>query len=195
MTQWWSYGLSDFLMFSPQAYWRLVERHNHAGWPLQVVAQSALLVLPWLLSRESGGARRGALLLLALAWAWVGWAFHWQRYAEIFLGAPYVAAGCALQAMLLLATAALPWRAQPGRGARAIGFALLGAAALYPLLAPLTRQPWTTAEVFGWMPEPTALATLGAACLLPMPGFWRAAVAILPVLSLALGLATRHLLG
>ena len=28
MSEWWSYRPSDFLMFSPTAYWRLVQRYN-----------------------------------------------------------------------------------------------------------------------------------------------------------------------
>ncbi|HEY0824562.1 MAG TPA: DUF6064 family protein, partial [Ramlibacter sp.] len=79
MSEWWSYGLSDFLMFSPQAYWRLVARHNAAWWPAQALAAVVPLAL-WLLLRDPrAAAARGALCLLALAWASVGWAFHWQR--------------------------------------------------------------------------------------------------------------------
>jgi hypothetical protein len=194
MTEWWTYGLSDFLMFSPQAYWRLVARYNQWGWPAHLAAQAAALALPALLARDSVAARRCALVLLAVAWAWVGWAFHWQRYAEIFLGAPYLAVACGVQALLLLAAACLPWRGVPASSARATGLVLAAAAAVYPLLAPLTGHALEEAEVFGWMPDPTALATLGALGLLPMPGRWRAALCALPLLSLALGIATRRLL-
>ena len=194
MTEWWSYGLSDFLMFSPQSYWRLVARHNEAGWPAQVLGQAAVLALPVLLARESVGTRRIALLLLALAWAAVGWFFHARLYAEIFLAAPWVAAACAAQALLLLLAALRPRHGDAHGALRATGVALVAAAALYPLLAPLTGHPIREAEVFGWMPDPTALATIGALCLLPMHHGARLALGTLPALSLALGMATRWLL-
>lgn len=34
MSEWWTYRLSDFLMFSPATYWRMVERYNREVWPL-----------------------------------------------------------------------------------------------------------------------------------------------------------------
>jgi hypothetical protein len=121
MTEWWSYGLADFLMFSPQAYWRLVARYNAAWWPAQLPAVAAGAALTWLLARGTPAAGRAALLLLALSWAWVGWAFHWQRYSEIFLAAGWVAAACAVQALALLAAAALPLRPAAPTRLRAVG--------------------------------------------------------------------------
>jgi hypothetical protein len=194
MTEWWTYGLSDFLMFAPQAYWRLVTRYNQWGWPVQVATQAAALALPVLLARDSVAARRCALVLLAAAWAWVGWAFHGQHYAEIFLGAPYLAVASGVQSMLLLVAACMPWRGVPALNTRATGFVLAAAAVIYPLLALWTGHPVDEAEVFGWMPDPTAVATLGALALLPLPARWRAALGALPLLSLALGIATRRLL-
>lgn len=193
MSEWWSYGLSDFLMFSPEAYWRLVARANAAWWPAQMLGAAAALALPVLVRR---GALRAALLVLALAWAWVGWGFHWRHYGEIFLAAPWLAAACGLQALLLLAAAGWPGSAaaQPGSAARASGMALMLLALLYPALAPLTGHPPAEAEVFGFLPDPTALATLGALLALPLPGAVRIALALLPAASLLLGGATRWLL-
>lgn len=194
MPEWWTYGLGDFLMFSPDAYWRLVARANAAWWPAQLLGIAASLALPWAAWRGHG---RGALVVLAFAWAWVGWGFHWRHYAEIFLAAPWLAAACGVQAGLLLAAAAVP---QGGIAARApwiarTGFTLLAAALLWPLLAPLTGHAPGEAEVFGFLPDPTALATLGA--LLALPGMRRPVrllLAVLPALSLLLGAATRWLL-
>lgn len=194
MTEWWTYGLGDFLMFSPEAYWRLVARANAAWWPAQLFGVAASLALPWLARR---GPARAALVLLAFAWAWVGWGFHWRHYAEIFLAAPWLAAACGVQALLLLVAAALPQRAATGaRGwSTNAGLALLAIALLWPLLAPLTGQALAQAEVFGFLPDPTALGTLGA--LLALAGLrWpvRVLLAVWPALSLLLGAATRWLL-
>jgi len=194
MTEWWTYGLSDFLMFSPQAYWRLVGRYNAAWWPAQALATVAPLALLAAMRSRHAWAVRAGLLLLAIGWGWLGWAFHWQRYAEIFLAAPWTAAACALQALLLVMVAALPLRGV-NRQPAAAAWLLAALALLYPLLAPLTGHPWAEAEVFGFMPEPTALATLGAVLgCTRIAGPARVLLAILPVLSLALGAATRVLI-
>ena len=196
MTEWWTYGLSDFLMFSPQVYWRLLARHNAAWWPAQWLALAAAAALLLLMRSSSLERRRAALVLLALAWAWTGWAFHWRLYAEIFLAAPWVAGACALQALLLLAAVGCrPAEGAEVRPAGVLACTVLAAALLYPLLAALTGHPWSEAEVFGFMPDPTALATLGVlAALRPWPVWSRSVLAALPVLSLLLGAATRWLL-
>jgi hypothetical protein len=194
MTEWWSYGLADFLMFSPPVYWRLVQRYNEAWWPGQLLATGAALALPLLLRTGRVAAQRLALLLLAAAWAWVGWAFHWQRYTEIFLGAPWLAALAVVEAVLLAGMAFLQ-PAPAGHAAHGIAWGLLAAALLYPLLAPLTGHAWSEAEVFGFMTDPTALGTLGAvAALRGWPAWSRVTLAALPMLSLLLGLATRWLI-
>ncbi len=36
MSEWWTYRLEDFLLFSPRVYWRMFELHNEAVWPLQI---------------------------------------------------------------------------------------------------------------------------------------------------------------
>ena len=196
MPELWTYGLADFLMFSPQVYWRLVERHNAQWWPAQLPALAVAAALPLLLRSPSLARRRLALVLLALAWAWLGWAFHWRHYAEIFLAAPWVAGACALEALLLAAAMGC----RPTEGAEvpspgALSWVLQALALLYPLAAPLTGHPWAEAEVFGFMPDPTALATLGVlAALQPWPAWSRALLAVVPVLSLLLGAATRWLI-
>ncbi|MEJ8836008.1 DUF6064 family protein [Ramlibacter sp. AN1133] len=193
MTEWWTYGLSDFLMFSPQVYWRLVARHNAAWWPAQGPALAVVLALPLLL-RAGSDARRITLVIVAMGWAWVGWAFHWRLYSEIFLAAPWVALACALEALLLLGAAGIPLRSGAAPAPGVPCWLLLAAALLYPLLAPLTGHPWAEAEVAGFMPEPTALATLGVlAGLRGWPKWSRWLPAVPALASLLLGAATRWL--
>lgn len=197
MSEWSTYGLSDFLMFSPQAYWRLVARYNAAWWPAQGLALALSLALPVLLRSPSSAAMRAMLLLLALAWAWTGWAFQWQRYAEIFLGAPWLASASAAQALLLLVAALLPVGASRPVPAwlRAVGWGLIAITLAFPLLAPLRGRGWSEAEVFGFMPDPTALATLGVLlATTQLPAWRRIVLAVIPLASLLLGSATRWLL-
>lgn len=191
MGEWASYSLSDLLMFAPATWWRMVARYNEAVWPAQAVAFALGLAL----LRAAGAARprRGALLLLAAAWAWVGWGFHWQRYAEIFLGAPWLAAACGAQAALLLAAAAPGEEPAAGaRGARSAGQALIALGLVfYPLVGLANGRPWNELEVFGLMPEPTALVTLGWLLATPGAEWRRFGLALLPIASLLVGLATR----
>lgn len=70
MTEWWTYRLSDFLMFSPRTYWRLVEQYNRELWPahaLLVLLGAAALLCAW-----RGRFTRGVLAFLSLAWLWAG---------------------------------------------------------------------------------------------------------------------------
>jgi hypothetical protein len=188
MSEWWTYRLSDFLMFSPRTYSRLFELYNAEIWPLQIVAIVAGLAALFLIWRGVHG--RVVATALAAAWIFVAWAYHFERYATISTGAPYYAAGFALQALLLAWCAVrhdgLRFDLQPAP-VRWIGLALLAAGvALYPLLAPVLDRPWTQAEIFGLAPDPTAVATIGVlllakgriAFLLALPLLWCAITAL-----------------
>lgn len=164
MSEWWTYRLSSFLMYSPRSYARMVELYGSELWPGPLIACALGLLALWLAARRTQASRRALAFLLALAWAWVGWAFHAQRYSTIFLGAPYLAIAFEVQAAIL-ALAALAPAAPPrdtSRAARALGWVLAVAALLaFPLLALADRRPFTQAEVFGWTADPTALGTVG----------------------------------
>lgn len=185
MSEWWTYGLRDLLLFSPRTYWRMFELYNVDLWPAQLLAFALGIALLALSRRGGPGAGRGIAVLLAACWLWVAWAFHWQRYAGINWAAGYFAIAFAAQALLLLWLGAFLARleAVPARGPlrrTTLGifvFALFG----YPLMAPLAGRSWAQAEIFGMAPDPTALATLGMLLLagrrlswvlLPIPLAW-----------------------
>jgi hypothetical protein len=196
MSEWWTYRPSDFLMFSPRAYWRLVELYQREVWPLQWVALAAGVGLLWLALRRSPAATRAICAVLALAWMWVGWAFHWQRYATINWGARPVAVAFAAQAALLLAFGvfAAGGRAPPqAAGLRGIGWVLAAAGLLaYPLVGVIAGRPWIQAELFGLMPDPTALATVGLLWAAgPRRRSW---LIVIPLLWLTVGMGTLWLM-
>ena len=184
--EWWTYGLSDFLMFSPRVYAGLVATYNAAAWPAQVAALVAGAALLGLAART-----RLPLALLALAWMATGWAFHWSRYADIFLAAPWLAAACGLQALLCLAALLLP-RGEPPAPARRSGLLVMAAGLLaVPLATGLAAHDWRQAQVFGLMPDPTALVTLGwLLANRTLPAWARIALAVWPAVSLLIGVAT-----
>jgi hypothetical protein len=192
MSEWWTYRLSDFLMFSPEIYWRLVERYNRDIWPLQLAALAAGCVLLWLAIAPRAGAQRITALVLAVAWLWTGWAFHWERYASINWAASYLAVAFGIEAVLLLAAAifgAPREIAQANPLVSRIGLAVAVAGVLlYPLVGLLFGRALAQAEVFGVMPDPTALGTLG---LLFASGLrYRRLLAVIPALSFLAGVLT-----
>lgn len=204
MPEWWTYGLSDFLLFSPRTYYRLLERHNAAVWPAHVVTLVLGVVVGVLVRRSTPGRLRAAAALLAALWAWVGWAFVARRYATINWAATYFALLFAVETLLLGWIAVAPGGLRTGRmrdatdplagarnvaGAALFGFALL----LYPLLAPVVGRGWAQAEVFGMAPDPTVFGTLGV--LLRADGLPRGVLLAAPVLWCLLSGATLWAMG
>lgn len=194
MSEWWTYRLSDFLMFSPETYWRLVELYNRDWWPLHLAALLAGLVALALAVSRKAVALRVMAILLAAAWLWVGWAFHWQRYAAINWAAQYAALAFGLQAVLLLTLVLRGGHAPAARpGVRRLGWALAVAGlVVYPFMAWAAGRPWPQAEVFGMLPEPTALATLGLLMISPVAGHGARILLLcaIPCVSLLVGAAT-----
>lgn len=170
MTEWWTYRLSDFLMFAPRTYYRMIELANTELWPAHVLTLTIGAVIFVLLAVPSRFRASLACALLALPWWWVGWAFLWQRYASINWAAGGFAIGFALQGASLLALAVCDGgqRVAPRSAlARRVGLGLwLVALVLHPALALLLGRPWQQAEWFGIAPDPTVLATLGLLLLM-----------------------------
>lgn len=164
MFEWWTYRPSDFVMVAPRTYWRLMEVHNGAAWPLQLVALGlGVLALDALLRRRSAGPLGQA----AAAWVAVALWFHLDRYADIHTAARAFAAAAGVQALLLLVLAATRPVVRPGQ----LAWALMGLALAYPAVGLLAGQPLAQAEWAGLSPDPTALFSVGLlAALGPGPG-------------------------
>lgn len=194
MSEWWTYTLSDFLMFSPRTYWRLIELYNRDFWPLHVPVLAAGLTVLWLAAARRVQAFRLVAVVLAASWCWVGWAFLWERYATINWAAQYVALAFAVQALLLMGTSLMPGNtaARPDTAWRGLGWLLAAAGLVYPLVGLAAGRPWVQAEAVGMAPEPTALFTLGLLLLGGQPASraGRALLFPIPVLCLLLGAAT-----
>jgi hypothetical protein len=165
MSEWWSYTLEDFLLFSPRTYRRLVVLHNEAVWPLQILTLllgAAVLVLvmqprPW--------SHRVISAILAAAWLWIAWAFLWNRYSQINWAMVYAAPVFILEALVLgwIGTLRGHLRFVASTSlARMAGFLLLSyAVILHPVVAKLGGRGFEAAEIVGIAPDPTVIATLG----------------------------------
>jgi hypothetical protein len=188
MTEWWTYAPADLLMFSPRVYFRLLELHNAALWPAQLLTLVLGLAMVVIAIRAPPWAGRAIAGVLGVLWIWVAWSFLWERYATINWAAAYVAPVFAAQGLGLIWLGVVRQRLElvSHRGLAWWSAAALAAAAvmLYPLLAPLMGRPWSAAEAFGIFPDPTAVATLAALALmrrsLPLmiiPALWCALAA------------------
>ncbi len=159
MEDWQSYRLTDFIPFTPDVYWRLLERVNEAYWPLQfaIVALGFLaLWLAWV------GKPRWVLLLLAPVWLGTGLGFHLRHYAELNWAATWFGWAFIGQAALLLALAPVVRLAFVRKWPRRVGAGLaIVALLIYPWLATALGQGFRHAEIFGLHPGPTAIASLG----------------------------------
>ncbi|HEX7336769.1 MAG TPA: DUF6064 family protein [Gemmatimonadales bacterium] len=165
MGEWWSYTLSDFLLFSPRAYFRLLERHNQALWPAQLLTVGLGFTILGLLARPRPWQGRAVSALLAGLWVWVAWAFLWNRYATINWAVNYLVPLFVLEAGLLawigVVRRRLTFRLRHG-AAGGLGVAVFALALLiYPVIGPLAGRPWSQAEIFGIVPDPTVVGTLG----------------------------------
>lgn len=172
MSEWWTYSLSDFLLFSPRTYYRLFELYNTDLWPAHVLALAAGLAILASMARDGGWWRSAASVLLAACWVWVAWAFLLGRYATINWAAAWFAGVFLAQAVLLVLAGTGGGMAESVPRPRRAGAItlLVFALVVYPLIGIAVGRPWTQAEVFAMTPDPTALGTLGFALLAPTAG-------------------------
>jgi len=165
MSEWWTYHLRDFLLFTPRTYYRLFELYNAAIWPAQVLALGLGAAVAALARRGTAASGRIAAGILAACWLFVALAFHAARYATINTGAVYLAGLFGLEAALLVVFGVVPGRPafEKPRGLRGrVGLGIfLFALAIMPLAAPVFGRGWRSAEIFGVAPDPTAVGTLG----------------------------------
>ena len=168
-----SYALSDYLLFSQETYFRLFELYNRDLWPVHLAALALGLALLWLMRRPDERSGRAAAAILVVMWAWVGWAFHLERYATINLAAPYFAALFGIEALLLTWSGVIRGKlrfaesdsiAAQGRSIAAqAGFVIVAFSVLInPLIGMLAGREWSQVSFFGLGPDPTAMATIGA---------------------------------
>ncbi|MEM8854078.1 MAG: DUF6064 family protein [Pseudomonadota bacterium] len=190
METWLTYRPRDFLLFSPDTYWRLFEAANDALWPWPLVAAPVLVVL---VAFAATGRRRAAIALalaLAVCWVVVSEAVLAVRYEPINWAVAYIRPLFLVEAALL---ASLGLRLSfPARGMRLwVGGGLIALGAAYPLVGVAAGRTLSQAEAFGMAPDPTAVATLGV--LLAARPSWAAVVlAVVPIFWLTLSAVTLH---
>src|SRR3989442_5154326 len=101
MSEWWKYHISDFLLFSPRTYYRMIERHNEAVWPGHLATLALGVVILVLLYRPAPERRRTIAGIVSVLWAFVAGAFLWERYASINWAATHFAWLFVIQTVVL----------------------------------------------------------------------------------------------
>lgn len=192
MGEWASYALSDFLLFSPQTYFRQFALINDELFPLPALLTALALAAALLAGSRRIWLRRAAVLASALFWASSAWLFHHRSYADINWAADWFALGFAVQAAVLAFVALvgpMPSR-HPSPVAQALAIAV---AVLYPLQALSFGRAWQEAEIVGLSPDATALFTLFVAAAIGGGARWM----LLPLALLwcAIGLLTLWTMG
>lgn len=178
MDAWLDYSVSDFLLFSPETYWRLFDQVNGAVWPFQFVLLAALtgILILCVLGYPRAGLAVGASL--ALCWVLVGIVFFQGYYAPINWAIAYVVPFVWAQAALLVLLA--PRLAYVPAGRRnALTYVAAILALTYPVFSILDGRPLAQAEVAGVAPDPTSLLTL-ALVGLAQPGWHRVLLSVVP---------------
>ena len=165
MDAWWTYGITDLVLFTPETYFRLFQLYHREWWPMQLASLAmAVVILLCLWLRPARGGRVIAILLAA-SWAWVGWAFLHLRFAPIHWVANWYAVAFFLQALLLffygVSRRGMEFETVITVRAGIGVVVLLGALLVMPATAHLTGREWMQAELFAMTPDATALATLG----------------------------------
>lgn len=158
------YEIADFLLFSPEVYWRLFALENEALFPWTLVAPAVGVVAVLSLRGRPRLAFLALCVLLAASWTIAGASFLWSRYGAVNWAAPYAAPlFVAAAATLALCAVRAPSRIAADSGGRAL---MLFAFVLYPLAAPLFGRDIASAEIACVAPDPTAAASLGLSLLL-----------------------------
>lgn len=182
MNTWSNYTLQDFIPFTADIYFRLLERMGETFWPLHLLTLALGVAAVWLALKNRA---RLASVLIALVWGFVGFAFFIQRYAELNWAGGYIGYFFLAQTILLLLIALIGVGLDSNprkRPATVIGvvIALVGLIGL-PFIAPFTGGSWFQAEVFGIHADPTAITTLGLV-LIMFRGWPLWLIAIIPAL-------------
>ncbi|ODN67253.1 DUF6064 family protein [Methylophaga muralis] len=195
MNSWTSYALQDFIPFTADIYFRLIERMSETFWPLHLLTLALGVIALWLALKNRS---RITCLLIAPVWAFVGFSFFIQRYAELNWAGGYIGYFFLAQAILLLLISMTgvgldnsPRKRPPA--VIGIAIALVGLIGL-PFIAPITGGSWLQAEVFGIHADPTAMTTLGLS-LIMFRGWGLWLMAIIPALWLLISGLTLWVLG
>lgn len=176
MELWLSYSLRDFLIFSPDAYFRLYELTNLALWPFHIPLILLSLVVLYMIRLRHVLVQKALLVWLAIIWLFVGFWFLRTFYSQINTLAYPLSYLFFCEAALLVLSGFITSRTVDQEShvtVRTIGgwVLILYAYFIHPVTAIHWERSFAGIEVFAVAPDPTAIGTLGFLMLLRTRGY------------------------
>lgn len=178
MLDWLSYSIEDFLMFSPETYYRMVEALHGWLWPLHILIFVVIIVLG-INGRQYVG--KWTVLLFGLSWLFVGVVFFYYQFAPIFWAADYIALAFVAQGLLLIVTTFLTrnFIEDSQQAGKLAIYSLMAVALLFfPVSTIISGRSLVTSDFVFVTPDPTVVATFSLLCALRSP-WWMFPVPIL----------------
>lgn len=184
------------LPFTTAQFFDVIRHYNEAVWPVQVVLTVLGLAAVGLVVSGQAWAARAICALLALLWAWSGFAYQLAFFSAINPAAYGFAVifGLGAAAFLMRAIAIGDLRFRAGRNATtALGLALVVyGVVIYPVWSTVAGHAYPSLPTFG-LPCPTTIVTVGLLTLARGTRRWLLLVA--PVLWALVGTQAAFLLG
>jgi hypothetical protein len=157
--------MTRMLSFTPETFFALFEQYNRAIWPAQFLAYGLGVIALLFVFRPFPQRDRLIGAILALAWLWIGIAYHYLHFTEINFIAPVFAALFVIQGLLFAWTLVLRGRVRFRFGPDVFGWTglclIVFAMVAYPLLGWLAGHVWPQSPAFGVTPCPTTIFTWG----------------------------------
>ena len=164
MPEWSTYNLSDLILFTERTYYRQFELYNQDIWPLQIPALATGIAILMFICLRPLWHGRAIAILMTLAWVWVAWAYHHERFATINWIANWYAIAFAVEASLLCWFGVIRKQLVFTETRPVLKIAGLGVFVVALVILPFTTtliRDWQQIELFAMAPDPTVLATLG----------------------------------
>lgn len=182
-----SYSLNDFLLFSPEVYWRLIQSHLNslAWWPLAIEISSLMfLVISMKYCKQVFVS-----LFLILIWLILAWFFYLEKYAEINTFSVFIGYACLLQVLMLLLNICGSKKYDFSNNAHQHSLHLVALLLVIslPVMSYFLFDFWQ-AGIVAVMPIPTFLLTM--VLLVNYTRIWRFLLFIIPSLILLIELLT-----
>jgi hypothetical protein len=162
MSEWWTYSLSDFVMFSSDTYYRLFELENRRLWPFQAFAVMGGFATIVLIRRGTTTSLRVGIVLLGCAWAVCSGVYFRLYYSSIHTFGLWFALTFGIEAAALLLHSVVRSRCRAHTLASRIGLSILVfAVCLQPLIGVFLGRSLGSTELLALTPDATVTATAG----------------------------------
>lgn len=152
------YSLQDFLLFSPEVYWRMLR--NIANDFIWLSGLVNLVLLGALLAVNKPQARALMYWVMTVCWVWLSWRFYIIEYGSINWFARYIGGFCLVLTPVFIALAV-----RSNEQLNVLELTLLSSTIVYiillrPLLLKLLGNDWQFSGL-GLLPVPTLLTCIG----------------------------------